>query len=64
MIDLRSAGADPAPVLRALDLRPHPEGGHFRKAWPVLPPKGSGRGRVSPPDGGRERDLMLRRERQ
>ena len=41
MIDLRSAGADPAPVIRALDLRPHPEGGHFRETWRDSPPDGS-----------------------
>jgi hypothetical protein len=42
MIDLRDPGADAASVIAALDLRPHPEGGHYRETW-----------RDSPPDGGR-----------
>jgi predicted cupin superfamily sugar epimerase len=33
MIDLRDPGADAASVIRALDLRPHPEGGHYRETW-------------------------------
>ena len=42
MIDLRDPGADAASVIAALDLRPHPEGGHYRETW-----------RDTPPDGGR-----------
>jgi hypothetical protein len=42
MIDLRDPGADAASVIRALDLRPHPEGGHYRETW-----------RDTPADGGR-----------
>jgi predicted cupin superfamily sugar epimerase len=42
MIDLRDPGADAASVVAALDLRPHPEGGHYRETW-----------RDSPADGGR-----------
>jgi predicted cupin superfamily sugar epimerase len=42
MIDLARADADAASVVRALDLRPHPEGGHFRETW-----------RDQPADGGR-----------
>ena len=42
MIDLRDPGADAASVIRALDLRPHPEGGHYRETW-----------RDAPADGGR-----------
>ena len=42
MIDLRVAGGDAEMVIRALDLRPHPEGGHYRETW-----------RDSPLDGGR-----------
>jgi predicted cupin superfamily sugar epimerase len=33
VIDLRDAAADPTPVIAALDLRPHPEGGHYRETW-------------------------------
>ncbi len=33
MTDLRDAGADPASVIRALGLQPHPEGGHYRETW-------------------------------
>ena len=42
MIDLRDPGAEAAPVIAALGLRPHPEGGHYREIW-----------RDSPLDGGR-----------
>jgi predicted cupin superfamily sugar epimerase len=42
MIDLRAAGPDPGPVIHALNLRPHPEGGHYRETW-----------RDAAPDGGR-----------
>lgn len=43
MIDLRDPDADPAAVIRALDLRPHPEGGHYRETWRDVP-AGGGRG--------------------
>ena len=43
MIDLRDPGADAALVIAALDLRPHPEGGHYRETWRDLPAAG-GRG--------------------
>lgn len=33
MIDLRDPELDPAAVIRALDLQPHPEGGHYRETW-------------------------------
>ncbi len=42
MIDLRDAGLPAGAVIRALDLRPHPEGGHYRETW-----------RDTPADGGR-----------
>ena len=42
MIDLRDPTIDAALVIAALDLRPHPEGGHYRETW-----------RDSPTDGGR-----------
>jgi predicted cupin superfamily sugar epimerase len=40
MIDLRDAGADAASVIAALDLRPHPEGGHYRETWRDTPAGG------------------------
>lgn len=40
MTNLRDAGADPASVVRALGLRPHPEGGHYRETWRDSPPNG------------------------
>ena len=43
MIDLRDPGADAASVIAALDLRPHPEGGHYRETWRDVPADG-GRG--------------------
>ena len=43
MIDLRDPAADAAAVIAALDLRPHPEGGHYRETWRDVPP-GGGRG--------------------
>lgn len=33
MIDLRDPATDGASVIAALDLRPHPEGGHYRETW-------------------------------
>jgi uncharacterized protein len=41
MIGLRDAGADAASVIRALNLRPHPEGGHYRETWRDAPPDGT-----------------------
>ncbi len=43
MTDLRDAGADAASVIRALNLQPHPEGGHYRETWRDAPAAG-GRG--------------------
>jgi predicted cupin superfamily sugar epimerase len=40
MTDLRDAGADPASVIRALGLLPHPEGGHYRETWRDSPAGG------------------------
>lgn len=42
MIDLRDPALDAARVIGALDLRPRPEGGHYRETW-----------RDAPADGGR-----------
>jgi len=42
-MDLRDDGLSPADVIAALDLKPHPEGGHFREIWRDLP-AGGGRG--------------------
>jgi predicted cupin superfamily sugar epimerase len=41
MIDLRDPGADAASVIAALDLHPHPEGGHYRETWRDSPADGS-----------------------
>ncbi|SHK37014.1 hypothetical protein SAMN02745194_04779 [Roseomonas rosea] len=41
-MNLRDTALDPAAIIAALDLRPHPEGGHYRETW-----------RDSPEDGGR-----------
>jgi predicted cupin superfamily sugar epimerase len=43
MIDLRDPGANAASVIAALDLKPHPEGGHYRETWRDVPTNG-GRG--------------------
>lgn len=43
MIDLTDPRLDAAAVIRALDLQPHPEGGHFRETWRDVPADG-GRG--------------------
>lgn len=43
MTDLSDPGADAASVIRALDLQPHPEGGHYRETWRDVRPDG-GRG--------------------
>lgn len=37
MIDLRDPAVDAASVIAALDLRPHPEGGHYRETWRDTP---------------------------
>lgn len=42
MIDLRDAALPAEAVIAALDLHPHPEGGHYRETW-----------RDAPADGGR-----------
>jgi predicted cupin superfamily sugar epimerase len=42
-LDLRDLALDPAAIIAALDLRPHPEGGHFREIWRDRPAAG-GRG--------------------
>jgi uncharacterized protein len=41
MTGLRDAGADAASVIQALDLRPHPEGGHYRETWRDAPADGT-----------------------
>ena len=43
MTDPRDPAADAASVIAALDLRPHPEGGHYRETWRDVPLDG-GRG--------------------
>ena len=43
MIDLRDPGVTAAQVIAALDLAPHPEGGHYREIWRDAP-EGGGRG--------------------
>ena len=42
MMDLRDPTLAAAAVIRALELQPHPEGGHYRETW-----------RDEPADGGR-----------
>jgi predicted cupin superfamily sugar epimerase len=39
--DLRDTALDAAAVIAALDLRPHPEGGHYRETWRDFPADGS-----------------------
>jgi hypothetical protein len=41
MIDLRKADTGAAAVIAALDLQPHPEGGHYRETWRDAPADGS-----------------------
>lgn len=41
MIDLRDASAPAEAVIEALQLKPHPEGGHFRETWRDAPADGS-----------------------
>jgi uncharacterized protein len=43
LIDLRDASAPAEAVISALQLKPHPEGGHFRETWRDAP-AGGGRG--------------------
>jgi len=43
LIDLRDVSAPAEAVVRALELKPHPEGGHFRETWRDAP-AGGGRG--------------------
>jgi predicted cupin superfamily sugar epimerase len=40
MIDLRDPGMTAAQVIAALDLAPHPEGGHYREIWRDAPEAG------------------------
>ena len=40
-MDLRDTALDAAAVIAALDLRPHPEGGHYRETWRDAPADGS-----------------------
>jgi predicted cupin superfamily sugar epimerase len=40
VIDLRDAAAGAETVRRALDLEPHPEGGHYRETWRDAPAGG------------------------
>ena len=37
----------PAQIITALDLRPHPEGGHYRETWRHDNGEARGAGRVS-----------------
>lgn len=41
MIDLRDAAAPAQAVIDALELKPHPEGGHYRETWRDAPADGS-----------------------
>jgi uncharacterized protein len=43
LIDLRDVSVSAAAVISALELKPHPEGGHFRETWRDVPADG-GRG--------------------
>jgi uncharacterized protein len=43
LIDLRDASVPAEDVIGALDLKPHPEGGHYRETWRDVPADG-GRG--------------------
>jgi predicted cupin superfamily sugar epimerase len=43
LIDLRDVAAPAEAVIAALDLKPHPEGGHYRETWRDAPTVG-GRG--------------------
>ena len=41
MTDLRDPAIEAGAVIRALDLAPHPEGGHYRETWRDRPADGS-----------------------
>jgi uncharacterized protein len=41
LIDLRDASASAATLIQALELKPHPEGGHYRETWRDAPADGS-----------------------
>ncbi len=41
MIDLRDSSVTATQVIEALDLAPHPEGGHYREIWRDAPADGS-----------------------
>ena len=41
MIDLRDASLAAEAVIEALELKPHPEGGHYRETWRDAPLDGS-----------------------
>jgi uncharacterized protein len=41
LIDLRDAAAAAATLIQALELKPHPEGGHYRETWRDSPADGS-----------------------
>jgi uncharacterized protein len=41
LIDLRDAAARPEDIVRALHLKPHPEGGHYRETWRDAPGDGA-----------------------
>jgi uncharacterized protein len=41
MIDLRDPATDPAAIIAALRLQPHPEGGHYRETWRDAPESGA-----------------------
>jgi uncharacterized protein len=41
LIDLRDTSAAAEDVVHTLDLRPHPEGGHYRETWRDAPPDGA-----------------------
>ena len=41
MVDLRDPSVTAAQVIAALELKPHPEGGHFREIWRDAPADGS-----------------------
>jgi uncharacterized protein len=43
LIDLRDVSVSAEAVISALELKPHPEGGHFRETWRDVPADG-GRG--------------------
>lgn len=41
-MDLRDPDIPPSVLIRALGLRPHPEGGHYRETWRDAPAEGRG----------------------